>query len=230
MPQTKKLEASDTFPLLRDCSKEGIERLNELGEPEKCQKGQRPIQEGASTHGVYFILEGKMKVYTSGLFKKEQILRLAQKGDIIGHRGINEENRFPISVQALENCQLFFIDLESFLSVVKEEAMLGFDMTLFFANELKRSEQHMKRLTQLSVRQRVAHALLYIHSEFGTGTDPFLLPLRRDEIGDLAATSQEQVSRTLSEFIKEGLVETQRGAMALKDLEALGALREGERA
>jgi CRP-like cAMP-binding protein len=229
LERSEQLEASEAFPLLKNCSRKGIERVNRLGELTHCKRGERLIQEGTPTNGVYFLLEGTMKVFTSGLFKKEQIIRIAREGDIVGHRGINEEEQFPISAQALEDSRAIFIDLESFYSVLKDEAAFGFDMTLFFANELMRSERRMKRLTQLPVRQRVADALLYLHSVFGKGTELFLLPLRRDEIGDLAATSQEQVSRTMSEFIREGLVRSRRGALALLDPQGLQALRDGER-
>lgn len=224
----EKLEASEAFPLLRNCSQEGIDKLNSIGEVERCKRTERPIHEGTATHGIYFILEGKVKVFTSGLFKREQIIRLATEGNIVGHRGINADRQFPISAEALEDSSLFFIDLEDFLEVVQEEAALGFDMTLFFANELRESELRMKRLTQLPVRQRVADALLYIHSRFGSGTDFFILPLRRDEIADLAATTQEQVSRTMTEFIRDGLVDSRRGALAIKQPEALKGVREGE--
>ncbi len=223
------LSTSGRFPLLKNCSEAGIDRLNEAGEEMLLAGGQRPIQEGSPTDGVHFLLQGKVKVFTSSLLKKEQIVRLATEGNIIGHRGINEEWKFPIGAEALERSRTFFIQLDAFYTVLKEEAAMDNDLMFFFANELMWSERWMKWMTQLRAMQRIAAALLYIHSKFGSGNELFLLPLKRDEIADLAATTQEQVSRTLSEFSRDGKVELQRGAMAIRDLEGLRALRDGDR-
>lgn len=216
-----------SFPLLEHCSQAGLERMSASGEEIICKKGQAMVHEGEPIHGIYFILKGKMKVVTEGLFGKEQILRLAGEKDIVGHRGINSEERFPVGIEALEDCHTFHIPLKAFYAVLQKEAAFSFDLMFFFADQLMATEKRMKRLSQLQVHERVAYALLYIRSIFGVGTGAFPLPLSRSEIGDLAATTQDQASRYLSEFRRKGVIHIENGRMTILDLPYLRSLSQG---
>lgn len=215
------------LPLLKRCSAEGLSYLEEVGEEVQWKKGQQLVHEGMPTHGLYFILQGKMKVVTCGIFEQEQVLRLAADGDILGHRGINEKGIFPVGIYALEDSLTFYVELEDFYTLLEREAKTSLDLMFFFANELRISEQRMERLTRLQVRERVADALLYIQEKFGDSDDSFPLPLSRHEIGELAATNQDQVSRSLSEFDKEGRIELGRGRVRIRDRAYLRSLSEG---
>lgn len=214
-------------PLLKRCSEVGLAYLQQVGEKVHWKKGQELVHQGMPTHGIYFILEGKMKVVTQGVFGREHILRLAAEWDVVGHRGINEKEVFPIGIEGLEDGTAFFIELGSFYTFLEQEAKTSFDMMFFFANELTRSEERTERLTQLQVRERVADALLYIRSKFGAGRECFSLPLSRREIGDLAGTTQDQASRCLSEFRREAWIELEQGRIAILDPDPLLELSEG---
>lgn len=218
----------EEFPLLNRCSEAGLEKLRNKGQMIDWREGQEIVHEGMPTDGIYFILAGKMKVITQGILAQSQIIRLAAERDIVGHRGINEKEVFPVGIDALTDCRTFFIDLEFFYELLKTEAPLSFEMMFFFANELMGSENRMKRLARLYVRERVADALLYIRSKFGSGSKWFPLPLSRYEIGDLAGTNSDQVSRCLSEFKKEGRIELQKGWIALRDPDHLERLSQRE--
>ena len=63
---------------------------------------------------------------------------------------------------------------------------------------MNRSENKVKTISQMTVRERVIDTLLYINRKFGT-TDGFLnLTLSRKEYADYAGTTEEQVIRTFS--------------------------------
>ena len=47
--------------------------------------------EGAPVNGLFFILKGKVKVFRTGINGREQIVRFAKEGEIIGHRGFGTE-------------------------------------------------------------------------------------------------------------------------------------------
>ena len=53
----------------------------------KCKKSQQFIMEGTPAHGLFFTYKGKVKVAKTGADEREQIVRFAKDGDIIGHRG-----------------------------------------------------------------------------------------------------------------------------------------------
>lgn len=80
---------------------------------------------------------------------------------------------------------------------------------LFYANELNNSESKVKAIAQMTVREKVIDALLYINRKFGINHKDLLnLQLSRKEIAGFAGTTDEQVTRTLSALKKEKLIFT----------------------
>lgn len=174
----------------------------------KCKKGQQFIMEGAPVNGLFFILNGKVKVYRTGLHGKEQIVRLAKEGEIIGHRGFGTEEYYTIGAMALEDTALCYFSKDILQIVLKKEAHFAYDLMLFYADELNKSEAKVKSLSQMTVRERVIDTLLYIGRKFGHNKGHLSLTLSRKEYADYAGTTEEQVIRVLSLLKKERLIQT----------------------
>ena len=94
------------------CSEEYISLINKFKETSVYREDQYIAYEGNSVLGLFFILNGKVKVISSGLDDKIQVVRLTKSGDIIGHRGFGGD-KYPISAVALEECTICFIDNET---------------------------------------------------------------------------------------------------------------------
>ncbi|ADY28570.1 MULTISPECIES: Crp/Fnr family transcriptional regulator [Cellulophaga] len=173
-----------------------------------CKKGQQFIIEGAPVNGLFFILKGKVKVYRTGINGKEQIVRFAKEGEIIGHRGFGTEEYYSIGAIALEDTVLCYYSKNSLQQKLKSNATFTYDMMLFYANELNRSEAKLKTISQMTVRERVVDSLLYIHRKFKDYNGFLNLQLSRREYADYAGTTEEQVIRVFSALKKESLIFT----------------------
>ena len=66
----------------------------------------------------------------------------------------------------------------------------------------------MMYLGQMSVREKIAEALLYIDRVFGTKQDDGALEISsvRQEIADITATNTDQVTKHLKDFSEEKLI------------------------
>jgi CRP-like cAMP-binding protein len=92
---------------------------------------------------------------------------------------------------------------------------------LFYANELNRSENKVKSISQMTVRERVIDTLLYINRKFGDLRGFLNLPLSRREYADYAGTTEEQVIRVFSALKKENLITAQGKKIGIGDLQLL---------
>lgn len=171
-----------------------------------CKKGQQFIMEGAPVNGLFFILHGSVKVFRTGINGREQIVRFAQDGEIIGHRGFGTEEYYPICALALEDTLLCYFSKDQLQGILRTNAGLTYDLMLFYADELNRSEAKVKSISQMTVRERVIDTLLYVHRKFGHHHGFLKLPLSRKEYADYAGTTEEQVIRVFSALKKEKLV------------------------
>lgn len=186
-----------------------------------CRKGQQFIMEGAPVNGLFFLLQGKVKVYRTGIHGREQIVRFAHEGEIIGHRGFGTGEYYPICALALEDSMLCYFSKEQLQHILRHNNGLTYDLMLFYANELNRSEAKVKSISQMSVRERVIDTLLYIYRKFGQHNGYLSMQLSRKEYADYAGTTEEQVIRTFSALKREKLLKAQGRKIGLPDVSLL---------
>jgi CRP-like cAMP-binding protein len=171
-----------------------------------CKKGQQFMIEGAPMQGLYFIYKGKVKVLKTGIYGKEQIVRLSKEGGTVGFRGFGTSNRYLIGAAALEDTVLCNFSNEVMQDILKSIPEFTYAMMLFYAEELNKSENNVKKIAQMNVRERVVDTLLYLLKKFGQTNNLININLSRKEIADFAGTTDEQVTRIFSSLKKEGLI------------------------
>lgn len=172
----------------------------------KCKKGQQFIMEGAPVNGLFFIKSGVVKVFRTGINGREQIVRFAKPCEIVGHRGFGTQEYYSIGAIALKDTELHYFPKEYLQQTLLNNPKLAYGMMLFYANELNRSENKVKSISQMTVRERVIDSLLYIHRKFGELKGFLNLPLSRREYAEYSGTTEEQVIRVFSALKKENLI------------------------
>lgn len=187
----------------------------------KLKKGQQFIIEGTPVNGLFFILKGTVKVFRTGINGREQIVRFAKEGEIIGHRGFGTQEYYSIGATVLQEAVLCYFSKDDLQEALLKSSKFGYDMMLFYANELNRSESKVKSISQMTVRERVIDTLLYVHRKFGNLNHFLNLPLSRREYADYAGTTEQQVIRVFSLLKKENLITAKGKKIAINNLELL---------
>ncbi|MGB2129560.1 MAG: Crp/Fnr family transcriptional regulator [Flavicella sp.] len=188
----------------------------------KCKKNQQFILEGAPAHGLFFVKNGKVKVVKTGIYGREQIVRFAHDGEIIGHRGFGSKKKYPIGAVALEDSILCNFTNEVLAKMLKDVPELTYELMLFYAEELNRSETKVRKFAQMSVREKVIDAFLYIFRKFGQDTEGFFnIQLPRKDYADFAGTTEEQVIRIISSLKKENLLKSKGKRLGIVDVPLL---------
>jgi len=188
----------------------------------KCKKSQQFIIEGAPAHGLFFVRKGQVKVVKTGIYGREQIVRFAHDGEIIGHRGFGSGKQYPIGALAIKETYLCNFTNEVLLKILHEVPNLTFDLMLFYAEELNRSETKVRKFAQMTVREKVIDSLLYINRKFGQTEDGFFnIQLPRKDYADFAGTTEEQVIRIISSLKKENLLKSKVKKIGIVDIDLL---------
>lgn len=186
-----------------------------------CKKGQQFIIEGAPVQGLFFIQKGKAKIMQTGINGREQIVRFSKDGEIIGHRGFAVGEQYHISAEALEDTFVCNFSNRIMIEMLQEIPALTYEMMLFYAKELNVSETKVRKIAQMTVRERVVDTLLYIDRKFGQTNQLFNLQLSRKEIADFSGTTEEQVIRILSLLKKEGLIRSVGKKIGITELQKM---------
>lgn len=192
------------------------------------KKGELLFKEGDMMTGIYFVNNGTVKVHKQW-GQKELIVRFAKNGDIVGHRGLGDDNIYPVSGTALENVTACFIPLDFFMSSLKINYDFMQRLMLFFAEELKQSERKMRNLAHMSVKGRVANALLLLKNKFGVKPDGYInILLSRQDLASYAGTTYETVFRIMSDLAEQQLLKVDSKKITILNQEALEGFTKDE--
>lgn len=194
----------------RYCAPEWKELLHERNTQVTYRKGDRIFTDGQVADRMYMIQRGRVKVVATYVKGVESIIRLAGDGEVLGHRGIGDEPIYTATAIALSETRVNVIPMQLFLSTLKANNLFCYHFLLFFAEELRVLDQHMRDLMKLDVAQRIAKVLKMNMVTFGfdtTNKKKLAFTLSRKDIASAAGTTYESVIRTLADFQREGIID-----------------------
>lgn len=174
------------------------------------KKGQILYYEGTKPLGVFCISAGIVKVFKTASNGKEQIIRLAQKGEFLGYSSMLGEEVYSNTSTIVEDAKICFVPKETFLKVLQEDNNFHRRLTKALCNDLGVMEEKLTDATQKSIRERLAFTLLKLGDTYGVDGgegEKIDIVLTREEIAGLVGTATETVIRLLSEFKKDELIE-----------------------
>jgi CRP-like cAMP-binding protein len=207
-----------TFPECASCTckKDSLfegcaaEELEELSANKSCniyKKGQVLFHEGNKPHGVFCVYDGKIKVSKADSEGKEQIIRLAKSGDLLGYRSLIEGTKYSASAVALDDSKVCFIPRENFNKIIENNSRVANDLLKTLARALGEAENKMAHLAMKPVRERLAESLLLLKSTYKKpGDEKFNISISREDLAAIVGTAKETVIRCLSEFKEDNII------------------------
>lgn len=189
------------------------------------KKGDTIFKEGDPVNGIFFLYAGKMKVHKHWADGKELIVRFAKEGDIVGHRGIGTELVYPVTATALEASSVCFFEIDFFNASLKVNHDLLYELMQFYAKELMESEKSMRNLAHMSVKGRLANALLTLKNKFGFDKDGFIaFPLSKQDMSSYIGATYETTFRMMNELINDKIIAVSGKHITIKQEEKLRLL------
>lgn len=193
--------------LFRHLSDEEIQEifLNKI--TESYTRGAIIYQEGNRMKGFFCVQEGIVKIYKTGIDGKEQIIRFAQPGDIIGYRSIISNEPACTTSEALEETILCHFPADILIKLVKTNGEFSVELMKLICKELGEANSYITDIAQKTVKGRLAEILIHLEDDFGIDPEKNLnISLTREELSNIVGTATESIIRLLSEFKTKGLI------------------------
>jgi CRP-like cAMP-binding protein len=191
------------------------------------KKGEVVFREGAFPAGIFYIIDGMVKKYKADKDGKEQIIYVANAGELIGYHAILSEERFPDSAATLEESRIAFIPREDFLHALNQSAMLSRRLLRTLSHEFAVLINNVTLFAQRSVRERLALQLIVIRekykSDFQSG-EPVEINLSREDLASVVGTARENIVRILTELREDKIIETKGRKIIVLDVNRLIAM------
>lgn len=187
-------------------------------------KGEIIFREGSFPMGIFYIREGKVKKYKLDKVGGEQIIYVANTGELIGYHSILSGDRYPDSAAALEESSVVFIPREDFLTTLENSLTLGKRLLKTLSHEFTVLTNSITLMAQRPVRERLALQLLVLREKYKEPNKPGFpveINMSRDDLASLAGTARENVVRILTQFKEEGILETRGRKIVIINMEKL---------
>ncbi len=188
------------------------------------QKGEIIFREGAYPSGIFYIVEGKVKKYKLDKDGKEQIIYVANNGELLGYHAILSEDRYPDGAAALEESRIAFIPREDFLETLDQSKILSKRLLKTLSHEFAVLANSLSMFAQKSVRERLALQLIVLREKYKVNFQagmPVAINMSRGDLASLVGTARENVVRVLSEFKEDNILETKGRKIIVHDVEKL---------
>ncbi len=197
------------FNSLRALSKDELKKVSDAKISKKINKGDALFKEGQKLDGVYCVREGVSKLAKLSTNGKNQIVKLATKGEVMGQRSVIAEESTNLSAVAVNDMEVCFIPKEIISSALNSNPNFALEVLRHMAHDLKEADDVIVNMSQKTVKQRLAEAFLYLKNSFGEDKDGFLLlTLSREDYANVVGTATESCIRLISEFKKKGFIKT----------------------
>lgn len=192
--------------VLTNC-RNSIEEISEAKKRLVYERGSR--LNGNIPDGIYFLSQGKLKIYKTDKHDEEVILNFIKPGEIFSILRNDDNDEYPFQIRALEDSALCFVDGNSLMNMTQTDPQLLMSLYKFQYQQSNQFQDRYFKTMRMNVPAKVADALLTMHEAYGIDHEGNLdVKLSRSEIAGLATTTKEQVSKVLSEFKAAGVLKT----------------------
>lgn len=166
-----------------------------------------------------FILEtGLVRMFRTSAHGEEVTFGYVRPGEVFGELAAFADKPRESYAIAVEQSTVLKIERRAFAKAIKTCGPAAFSIAAQMGDRFKKIESRVEDLVFRSARSRLAHIILQLSEDFGTGTEERLLidmRLTHAELATLAGTSRPTVSIALGEFEDEELITRSEGKIII---------------
>ncbi|WP_018981794.1 fumarate/nitrate reduction transcriptional regulator Fnr [Salinimonas chungwhensis] len=191
-------------------NKTEVESLDDIIERKKpLHKNDVLIQAGDKFHALFAVRSGSFKSFISDSDGEEQIVAFHLPGDIIGFDGLRAQEH-QIYTKALETAMVCELPYETLDEMSVNFPKLRRQIMSFMSAEIKHDHEMMLLLNRRTAEEKLIYFIARLSARFeerGYSHRQFNLSMTRNEIGNYLGLTVETISRLLTRFQKEGIIE-----------------------
>jgi len=185
--------------------------------------------EGSPAARMYTVADGNVKLMRHTASGKDVLLDVLETGEFFGSLTHTEDDTYSETAHAHTPVCTLSIAGGDFRRLLNEHPPVALKVMDIMAERLRAAQEKVRLLSVASVEHRLAHVLIKLGEKLGEPDELGLLiqvPLSRGDLAELTGTTAETASRVMSQFQKEGLIQTGRQWVAITDNSGLAALTE----
>jgi CRP/FNR family transcriptional regulator len=182
-------------------------------------RGNILFNEGEPSRGLYFVVEGAIKVSRISPEGREQVLTVVGGTQTFNEVPVFDGGPCPATAAALEPSVVGLIPMDVMQRLIKEYPVIAEATLRIFAGRLRGLVTLVADLTHLDVTGRVAKVLLAYNASSGRVS----LQLGQQDLASIVGSTREVVSRSLRQLEEQGDIARDRRGLKIVSAQKLSA-------
>jgi CRP/FNR family transcriptional regulator, cyclic AMP receptor protein len=180
---------------------------------------------GDKGDGCYRVEQGLLKASIAVPAGGERILAILGPGAVVGELSMIDDAPRSASVSALRDSNLSFVGRATFQAFGQSRPELYRHVATLLARRLRDTDDALVATNFLSLKGRVARALLSLAEAFGQdigqGRTLIRQKISQSDLAAMAGIARENVSRVLNDWVNRSMVRRLSGYYCLENMAAL---------
>ncbi|GGB39894.1 cyclic nucleotide-binding domain-containing protein [Virgibacillus dakarensis] len=218
-------ELLQKVPLFKDLTDYEMEPIVDLAKSRIYRRGTHIFMQGDPLTNVYFIHQGKVKIYKTDFHGKEQIVNVLQRDDMFPHQGFFRQDNYPAHAEILEDATLIYIPIHSFENFLITHPEICIKLFRVLGDIIVDLQSRLEEKILHNTYEQIVKLLLRLARQYGTKTSDRHIRVATHftnrELANMIGSSRETVSRTLTQLRKQKLVTMDKAGFFLLDTEKL---------
>ena len=209
------LQSVDLFHNLPEAA---LKELAALSQPRAVEEGSFFFMQGDEARHMYVLTQGRVKLTQVSVDGQQVGMRMVVPPQMFaGVALLNPQKGYPVSAEVMEDSSALAWEGDDLRRLADEYPPLSFGIMNVMRGYIEEMQSRFRELATERVERRVARALLRLTTQTGTklpggGIEIFL---SRQDLAEMSGTTLFSVSRILSEWERQGLIETGRGRVVI---------------
>jgi CRP-like cAMP-binding protein len=186
-------------------------------------------QGSAATH-FFVLLHGRLRVTQVTADGQQIVVRMVNPGDIFGIAKALGRTDYPGTSIAVKDSIVLVWPMSEWDRLMADHPTLAVNAMKTMAGRLQEAQARMRELATEAVERRVAHTVLRLANQAGkreTSGVRIDFPLSKQDIAEMTGTTLHTVSRIVTAWEADGLVEGGRQKLLVRDPHELVLIADG---
>jgi CRP/FNR family transcriptional regulator, cyclic AMP receptor protein len=197
-----------------------------------CVRGQQILSPDDPPDRIHIVKKGRVRVYRMTPDGKQLTLDIFEKGTILGDMELLGQDRLPEAyAETIEDAVICTITPDELRRLIERYPTIGVNIIQHLSRRLEAAERELEAMAYQRVDQRLARKLLDLGQRFGVKTERGTLiqaRLTQQELAEMIGTTRETLAHTLGDFRRNGLIDTDRHQVIIRDAEELAGIADGD--
>jgi CRP-like cAMP-binding protein/CheY-like chemotaxis protein len=203
----------------------GLDELKKIISERKIRqfkKNQVIYYEGDKGNGLYLVINGNVKTIKMAEDGRELMTGIYGAETYLGVHAMLSNEDYSDTATALEDSTLILIPKDQLEQLLNMYPVVAREFIKLLSNDIREKEEQLLQLAYHSVRKRMAEAMVRLSHQQANGES---FKIAREDLAAMAGMATETVSRTLSDFKDEGLIDKKGSTITILDISRLAKMK-----